>query len=129
MLLGLTVAWLLINYTQDPTSKTFSAVTALWIIAIPLMDMLSIVIRRAVNGKAPFQSDRNHLHHLIMDRGMSDRTALAVIGLLAIIFAAVGIVTEVYEVSHLTMLAVFLLIFFVYYQLMSHFENQKPEPL
>ena len=66
MLLGLTVAWLLINYTQDPTSRTFSPVTALWIIAIPLMDMLAIVTRRAINGKAPFQSDRNHLHHLFL---------------------------------------------------------------
>jgi UDP-GlcNAc:undecaprenyl-phosphate GlcNAc-1-phosphate transferase len=129
MLLGLNVAWLLINYTQDPTSRTFSPVTALWIIAIPLMDMLAIVTRRARNGKAPFQPDQNHLHHLFMGRGMSDRKALAAIGLLAIIFAVVGIVTEVYEVSHLIMLALFLLIFFAYYQLMSHFENQKPEPL
>ncbi|MCP3951747.1 MAG: undecaprenyl-phosphate alpha-N-acetylglucosaminyl 1-phosphate transferase, partial [Desulfobacterales bacterium] len=41
MLLGLIVAWLLINYTQETSSKTFSPVIALWIIAIPLMDMLA----------------------------------------------------------------------------------------
>lgn len=126
MLLGLTVAWLLINYTQDPTSKTFSPVTALWIIAIPLMDMLAIVTRRARNGKAPFHPDRNHLHHLFMNKGMSDRQALLVIGLLAIGFAGIGILSEFYEVPHSLMLFAFLLTFAAYYQLMSHFENQKP---
>jgi len=129
MLLGLTVAWLLINYTQDPGSKTFSPVTALWIIAIPLMDMLAIVTRRARSGKAPFHPDRNHLHHLFMDHGMSDRQALVVIGTLAIALAGIGILGEIYEVSRLIMLIVFLLVFAVYYQLMSHFEKQKPEQL
>lgn len=127
MLLGLLAAWLLIHYTQDPISTTFSPVTALWIIAIPLMDMLAIVIRRARKGRAPFHPDRNHLHHLFMDRGMSDRQALASIGLMAILFAGVGIITEQYEVSNLIMLVVFLLIFAAYYRLMSFFEKQKQQ--
>jgi len=124
MLLGLTVAWLLVHYTQHPRD-VFSPVTALWIIAVPLMDMLAIVVRRARNGKAPFHPDRNHLHHLFMDHGMSDRQALFVIGMLAMGFAATGILTELYQVPNLIMLIIFLLIFFVYYHLMSFFENQK----
>lgn len=126
MLLGLTVAWLLIHYTQETNSKIFSPVIALWIIAIPLMDMLAIVIRRARNGKAPFHPDRNHLHHLFMDRGMSDRKALVVIGSLAIVFATAGGLAEVYGVSDTIMLAGFLLIFFVFYHLAAHFENRGP---
>lgn len=129
MLLGLTVAWLLINYTQDVISKTFSPVTALWIISVPLMDMLAVVVRRARNGKAPFHPDRNHLHHLFMDRGMSDRRALIVIGLLALGFAAIGILTEVNEVPHSIMLTIFLIIFAIHYQLMSRFEKYKTERL
>jgi len=120
MLLGLTVAWLLINYTQDPTSKTFSPVTALWIIAVPLMDMLTIVTRRARNGKAPFRPDRNHLHHLFMNRGMSDRQAL-----LAIIFAGIGILSEFYKVPHSLMLFAFLLTFAAY--LSTGVAFRKPE--
>lgn len=125
MLLGLVVAWLLIRYTQG-SGKFFSPVTGLWIIAIPLMDMLAIVTRRSRNGKAPFEPDRNHLHHLFMDRGMSDRKALIVIGSLSIVFAAIGVLSELYAVSQLTMLIAFLVIFFGYYQLVAHFENQKP---
>jgi UDP-GlcNAc:undecaprenyl-phosphate GlcNAc-1-phosphate transferase len=126
MLLGLMVVWLLILYTQG-ASKPFSPVTALWIIAIPLMDMLSIVIRRSRKGKAPFEPDRNHLHHLFMDRGINDRQALIMIGFASILFASVGVLSEIYTFSHFTMLAGFLTIFFGYYQLVSHFEKQKPE--
>lgn len=124
MLLGLVVAWLLIRYTQGE-GRIFSPVTALWIIAIPLMDMLAIVVRRARNGRAPFEPDRNHLHHLFMDRGMSDRKALIAIGAISILFATTGIISEKYNFSQLVMLIAFLALFFGYYQLMSHFENQR----
>jgi len=126
MLLGLIVAWLLIRYTQGAT-PIFSPVTGLWFIALPLMDMLAIVIRRSVNGKAPFHPDRNHLHHLFINRGMSDRQALWVIGALALVFAGIGIASEVYSFSQLNMLIAFLVIFFIYYQLMSHFEEHRKQ--
>jgi UDP-GlcNAc:undecaprenyl-phosphate GlcNAc-1-phosphate transferase len=111
------------------SSKTFSPVTALWIIGVPLMDMLSIVTRRARNGKAPFNPHRNHLHHLFTDRGVSDRHALIAIGILAVVFAAIRVLAEIYEISQLIMLATFLMVFVVYYQLMAHFDNhpvQRP---
>lgn len=125
MMLGLVVAWLLIRYTQG-TGKTFSPVTALWIIAVPLMDMLAIVIRRSRNGRAPFEPDRNHLHHLFIDRGMNDRQALVTIGFVSIVFAGIGILGEIYASSQLVMLLAFLMIFFAYYQMVAYFENQKP---
>ena len=126
MLLGLIAAWLVIRYTQGD-QIIFAPVTGLWFIAVPLIDMLAIVIRRSVNGKAPFHPDRNHLHHLFMDHGMSDRAALLVIGALALLFAFVGILSEIYAYSQLSMLIAFLLIFFIYYQLMSYFEKQKTQ--
>lgn len=122
MLLGLAAAWLIIRYTQG-ASRVFTPVTGLWFIAVPLMDMLAIVIRRPMNGKAPFHPDRNHLHHVFVDRGMSDRRALLMIGTLSLIFAGFGVVSEIYSFSQLSMLAAFLLIFFVYYQLMAHLEK------
>lgn len=124
MLLGLTVAWLLIRYTQGKM-VTFSPVTGLWIIALPLMDMLAVVIRRTLSGNTPFRPDRNHLHHLFVDRGYSDRLALLIIGGIAIIFAVIGVLSERYNVSNSFMLITFLIIFFIYYRLMSHFETQK----
>jgi UDP-GlcNAc:undecaprenyl-phosphate/decaprenyl-phosphate GlcNAc-1-phosphate transferase len=47
-LIGFTVIWILLETTQGPTHP-ISPVTALWIIAIPLMDMVAIMYRRYAN--------------------------------------------------------------------------------
>lgn len=46
---------------------------AMGIMAIPIFDMLRVFFLRVVRKGSPFQSDRNHLHHLILDAGYSHR--------------------------------------------------------
>ena len=41
------------------------------ILAYPLTDTLRIFGYRAIKGISPFSADRNHLHHLLIDSGMS----------------------------------------------------------
>ncbi len=78
MFIGLSVIWLLCMGTQgDDTS--FRPVTALWVCAIPLMDMLAIVVRRVRNGKSPFKPDRDHLHHILQRVGFNPRQTLIII--------------------------------------------------
>jgi UDP-GlcNAc:undecaprenyl-phosphate GlcNAc-1-phosphate transferase len=40
---------------------------ALWFL-IPVVDCLRLMVKRAVAGRSPFSSDRNHLHHMLYDR-------------------------------------------------------------
>ena len=124
MLLGLAAAWLIIRYTQGRV-EVFSPVTGLWFIAVPLMDMLAIVIRRSVNRKAPFQPDRNHLHHLFMNYGLGDRHALLVISVMSVVCALIGVFAEIYAVPEGSMLIAFLLIFFIYYQVTARIEKKQ----
>lgn len=35
---------------------------------IPVLDSIRVFIARAVEGRSPFSPDRNHIHHLLMDR-------------------------------------------------------------
>lgn len=72
MLLGFVIVWLLILGTQQET-KYFRTVTALWIIAVPLMDMAAIMIRRIRKGNSPFKPDRKHLHHIFLRAGLTSR--------------------------------------------------------
>ena len=44
---------------------------AMAILIIPLQDLLRVFIVRLLQKKSPFSGDRNHLHHLIMDKGFS----------------------------------------------------------
>jgi UDP-N-acetylmuramyl pentapeptide phosphotransferase/UDP-N-acetylglucosamine-1-phosphate transferase len=35
---------------------------------VPVLDSIRVFIARAVEGRSPFSPDRNHIHHLLMDR-------------------------------------------------------------
>lgn len=90
-------------------------VTALWFIAIPLMDMIVIIIRRVRRGDSPFKPDNEHCHHILMRAGLSNFQALVVIGCVALVFAAFGILGEHAEFSESVMLNLFLLVFIGYF--------------
>uniref|UniRef100_A0A486XVR0 Undecaprenyl-phosphate alpha-N-acetylglucosaminyl 1-phosphate transferase n=1 Tax=Rheinheimera sp. BAL341 TaxID=1708203 RepID=A0A486XVR0_9GAMM len=119
MLIGLSVIWLLIIGTQSE-SASFRPVTALWIIAIPLMDMIAIMLRRIRKGQSPFQADREHLHHISLRLGLSSRESLILITALACIFSSIGIIGEYLLLPDWLMLGLFLLVFSGYIYLLQH---------
>jgi UDP-GlcNAc:undecaprenyl-phosphate/decaprenyl-phosphate GlcNAc-1-phosphate transferase len=41
------------------------------ILIVPLLDTLRVFSIRIANGRSPFTPDRNHVHHLLLDRGLS----------------------------------------------------------
>ncbi|MDU2941536.1 UDP-N-acetylglucosamine--undecaprenyl-phosphate N-acetylglucosaminephosphotransferase [Superficieibacter sp. 1612_C1] len=113
-LIGFTVIWILLETTQGKTHP-ISPVTALWIIAIPLMDMVAIMYRRLRKGMSPFSPDRQHIHHLIMRAGFTSRQAFVLITLAAALLAAIGVIAEAtHIVPEWVMLILFLVAFFLY---------------
>ncbi|HDI3023442.1 TPA: UDP-N-acetylglucosamine--undecaprenyl-phosphate N-acetylglucosaminephosphotransferase [Cronobacter turicensis] len=114
-LIGFTVIWILLETTQGKTHP-ISPVTALWIIAIPLMDMIAIMYRRLRKGMSPFSPDRQHIHHLIMRAGFTSRQAFVLITLAAALLAGIGVASEyaAHIIPEWVMLALFLLAFFFY---------------
>jgi UDP-GlcNAc:undecaprenyl-phosphate GlcNAc-1-phosphate transferase len=113
MMIGLSVIWLLVLGTQNGETS-FRPVTALWIIAIPLMDMFAVMHRRVKKGESPLSADRDHLHHIFMRFGFSSKSALLAISIFTIIMAMIGLAGEYYEISEGVMLLFFVLIFVVY---------------
>lgn len=41
------------------------------ILIVPLLDTLRVFGIRIINGRSPFSPDRNHVHHLLLDRGLN----------------------------------------------------------
>jgi UDP-GlcNAc:undecaprenyl-phosphate GlcNAc-1-phosphate transferase len=113
MFIGLSVIWLLTMGTQNESSS-FRPVTALWICAVPLMDMLAIVVRRYKNGKSPFKPDRDHLHHILQRVGYSSRQTLVIISLFAATMSVFGLVGEYFTVPDVIMLTAFIFMFVCY---------------
>jgi len=121
MLLGFIIAWLAIYFSQDSIEyKTFSPVTALWVIAIPIMDTVSIMCRRIIKGQSPFMPDREHLHHIFLRAGYSSHQTLIIIVTMAAILAAIGLIADYYHIAEWVMLLSFLIIFTAYFQLIHH---------
>ncbi|CCQ10324.1 Undecaprenyl-phosphate N-acetylglucosaminyl 1-phosphate transferase [Pseudoalteromonas luteoviolacea B = ATCC 29581] len=120
MFVGLSVIWLLMQGTQSAEMKVFNPVTALWIIAVPLMDLVAIVIRRIKKGLSPFKPDRDHLHHVFMRIGFSSRRALFSIALFSMFLAAIGITGDVMGVPEWAMMMLFILIFLGYLYCLMH---------
>ena len=122
MFIGLAVIWLLCMGTQGEQAS-FRPVTALWICAIPLMDMLAIVIRRVKNGRSPFKPDRDHLHHLLLKFGFSATQALMIITLLSVCMSSIGILGEYILIHDAILLIMFVVIFMLYFFLTGYHEK------
>ena len=120
--LGLVIAWTLISFSQGNES-IFSPVTALWIYSIPLIDAISVMIRRVSKGNSPFFPDREHLHHFFMLIGKSDRQTLIIIISFSILMATIGIFMDIFGVPEKTMFLLFLSIAFIYFFVLRYFWN------
>ena len=126
MFVGLSVIWLLTMGTQGEQAS-FRPVTALWICAIPLMDMLAIVIRRHRNGRSPFKPDRDHLHHILQRAGFSSHKTLVVISLLSVSMSGVGLAGEYFQVNENLLLISFLIMFIFYSQVINNISKNNRE--
>lgn len=112
-LIGFTMIWILLLSTQGH-GHPMNPVTALWIIAIPLIDMIAVIYRRVRKGKSPFKPDRLHVHHLMVRAGLTSRQAFLAITAFAALCATFGILGEVFYVNEWLMFGAFILLFFLY---------------
>ncbi|OSZ80787.1 undecaprenyl-phosphate alpha-N-acetylglucosaminyl 1-phosphate transferase [Chitinophagaceae bacterium IBVUCB2] len=63
-----------INVAESPfvgVPVTSAVAVGFSILIVPLLDTLRVFSIRILKGRSPFTPDRNHVHHLLLDRGMS----------------------------------------------------------
>jgi len=85
MFLGFALVWFVIFLSQGE-NRAMTPVTALWILALPLIDAVSIFVRRLSGRRSPFAAARDHLHHILLRSGFSVNSAVgAILGLAATI--------------------------------------------
>lgn len=88
LMIGLVNAILVIkfiNVAHEPFVAipiTASVAIGFSVLFVPLLDTLRVFSIRILNGTSPFTPDRNHVHHLLLDRGL---------GHAAVTFTCVGI--------------------------------------
>jgi UDP-GlcNAc:undecaprenyl-phosphate/decaprenyl-phosphate GlcNAc-1-phosphate transferase len=58
---------------------TAKVAVALLVLGVPILDTFWIIVRRLSNGRSPFTPDRGHIHHRLLDMGLSHSQTVLVI--------------------------------------------------
>jgi UDP-GlcNAc:undecaprenyl-phosphate/decaprenyl-phosphate GlcNAc-1-phosphate transferase len=122
-LIGFFLCWYLIKLT-GPGVDVFNQITAVWLIALPIMDTLAVMIRRIRSKQSPFRPGRDHIHHLLLRAGFSSFKVLVILIGISTIFAGIGILGEIMKVPELFMFLA-ILIFFALYLIITQKLNQN----
>jgi UDP-GlcNAc:undecaprenyl-phosphate GlcNAc-1-phosphate transferase len=122
--LGFAVVWLGISLSQGE-SALMSAVTGLWLVAVPIYDVVTSTLRRIVKGESPFKPDRDHFHHVLMRQGLSARATLLAILTLSCITAFVGLIGEVFNVPDAIMFLLWVTFGAVYFEDIAICEGRR----
>jgi UDP-GlcNAc:undecaprenyl-phosphate GlcNAc-1-phosphate transferase len=77
-LLGFAVGVLSLRATQSGDSA-ISAATPILLLALPILDTLSVMVQRISEGRSPFSADKNHIHHKLLNMGFDHHEAVMVI--------------------------------------------------
>ncbi|MFO0939382.1 MAG: MraY family glycosyltransferase [Pirellulales bacterium] len=73
------VGTLLATYTGYQGGQPHAVLAPLIILAIPLYDMVSVIIIRLSEGRSPFEGDKRHFSHRLVDLGMTKKQAVLTI--------------------------------------------------
>ncbi len=119
MLLGFILTAFLIRYSQG-SKQIMMPVTALWLVAVPLMDIFVTCFRRIRHKKNPFHADRTHVHHIFIRAGLSTRTTLIAILGFQVIASCTGVWLQMTFQSGLISFIAFIVLFFAYLQFIKH---------
>lgn len=77
-LLGFSIGVLSIRATQSISTEISAAIPIL-LLAVPILDTLSVMVQRIGEGRSPFSPDKNHIHHKLLALGFDHHEAVMVI--------------------------------------------------
>ena len=88
LLLGTLVMIFLLSLLNEKTLVDESInkfVLSIIILIYPLIDTLRVFILRVKDGKSPFIADKNHIHHILLNRGFSHYQVVLIIETVSLI--------------------------------------------
>lgn len=95
MVIGLVVGAVSIEASmKGPTAAALATPAAL--LVIPILDTGAALVRRILTGRSIYMTDRAHLHHCLLNRGMSRGAVLALVGGLCLVPAVGGVLGQVF---------------------------------
>lgn len=90
MFLGFMIACIALLGFKNVTMT--SLIIPLLVLAIPILDTLFAIIRRALKGESISKADKFHIHHQLLNRNFSPTTTVLIIYVIDLLFASASII-------------------------------------
>jgi UDP-GlcNAc:undecaprenyl-phosphate GlcNAc-1-phosphate transferase len=136
LLLGMSFAAITLTHGDKIAAKsnplTIVAVPVL-VLLIPIFDTTLVTLSRILSGKAPSEGGRDHSSHRLVAIGLSERSAVALLWLLAATGGALGIAVDFFSLSWSGLFASFffiaMVIFAVYLSRVRVYEEPEAQAI
>jgi len=89
--LALILGWLAIASANPMSATSLPPVSIIWIMTLPILDCFAIFFVRMKQGRSPFDADRLHCHHQLIDRGIPIAFVMPILAGVALVTGAVGV--------------------------------------
>ncbi len=93
MFLGFILSAVSIQASYKGTN-TASVLIPIMILGIPLLDTISAFVRRVIKHNNPFKADKDHIHHRLMNIGLTTRGCVMVLYILCGTLGAIALITS-----------------------------------
>ena len=122
MVIGLTVGLLGMQGAMK-ASATLSITAPAVVMTLPIFDIVAAVIRRELTGRRFDSPDREHIHHLLLDRGLSPWQVLCILGALCLTTGAAATAATIFRRDALAWItALVLIVMMIRMKLFGHRE-------
>ncbi|MBC8524203.1 MAG: undecaprenyl/decaprenyl-phosphate alpha-N-acetylglucosaminyl 1-phosphate transferase [Chlorobium phaeobacteroides] len=114
MSLGFVLAFFAIEVTQK-TGTVVSPAAALLVLALPITDTITVMVKRVLKGQSPFHPDKTHLHHVIKAMGFNHRKVVVLIIGLTTVSSSIAVVGTLMNIPDYFFFVTYLFCFTVYF--------------
>jgi hypothetical protein len=122
MVIGLTVGILGMQGAMK-TSATLSITAPAVVMILPMFDIVAAVIRRELTGRRFDSPDREHIHHLLLDRGLTPWQVLCILGALCLTTGGAATAATIFRKDALAWItALVLIVMMIRMKLFGHRE-------
>jgi len=113
-LLGLIIASACFRLTQNGHHPVGPQI-APFLVAPALLDCLTLIVRRVRSGTSPFVGDRNHMHHLLLEAGLTSTWVVAALTMATLLIGGLALLAMKAHAAALGFTAVFLTLWTAYF--------------
>ncbi len=118
LVLGFVLSWCCVAYSQADVNggaMLVRPITAVWILALPIIDTVYVVIHRIRTGKGIFTAGSDHIHFRLRRRGYSDTRVVSLLWLITLLLGGLGLMAELLEIPEWVMCYGFIALSIAYY--------------